>query len=85
MNEILVTGAAGFIGFHLCQRLLARGDEVLGWDNLNSYYDVSLKTARLERLKASKGFEFRTLDISNREKAPEGCEPGGAGGCEIFH
>ena len=51
MTKILVTGAAGFIGFHSSLRLLERGDEVVGLDNLNDYYDVNLKLARLERLK----------------------------------
>ena len=48
--KILVTCAAGFIGFHTCQKLLARGDEVVGLDNLNEYYDVTLKRARLAQL-----------------------------------
>ena len=72
MKKILVTGAAGFIGFHLCQRLLARGDEVLGWDNLNAYYDVSLKTSRLKQLEAIEGFQFQTMDIADREKTALG-------------
>ena len=63
---ILVTGAAGFIGFHVCQALLERGQPVLGIDCLNSYYDVSLKEARLARLTPSTGFHFRPLDVSDR-------------------
>ena len=61
---ILVTGAAGFIGFHTCRALLDRGERVIGVDNLNDYYDVRLKEARLERLRASSGFSFSRLDIS---------------------
>lgn len=64
--RILVTGAAGFIGFHLCQRLLARGDAVLGLDNLNSYYDVSLKQARLAQLQPHPGFSFVQADLADR-------------------
>ena len=56
--HILVTGAAGFIGYHLSERLLARGDEVTGLDNLNDYYEVSLKEARLARLQKHTGFHF---------------------------
>ena len=56
--NVLVTGAAGFIGFHVSRALLARGDAVVGFDNLNDYYDVSLKQARLDRLLADKGFAF---------------------------
>lgn len=61
---ILVTGAAGFIGYHTCRYLLARGDVVAGIDNLNDYYDVSLKHARLERL-AHRNFTFRRLDVAD--------------------
>ncbi len=67
MATILVTGAAGFIGFHLSQALLARGDRVIGLDNLNDYYDVSLKRARLERLQAREPFKFYPLDLSDRQ------------------
>jgi UDP-glucuronate 4-epimerase len=63
--QILVTGAAGFIGMHLCQRLLANGHRVLGIDNLNPYYDVSLKQARLKELFANTNFSFQELDICN--------------------
>ena len=65
--KILVTGAAGFIGMHVTQRLLATGHEVLGIDNLNDYYDVRLKEARLERLRALAGFRFRKLDLADEE------------------
>jgi UDP-glucuronate 4-epimerase len=64
---ILVTGAAGFIGSHVSHALLARGEAVLGVDNLNDYYDVSLKQARLSRLEREKQFTFRKLDISDRD------------------
>jgi UDP-glucuronate 4-epimerase len=64
--KILVTGAAGFIGFHLSKRLLARGDRVVGIDNLNDYYDVSLKEARLALLEREPGFQFRRHDIADR-------------------
>jgi len=62
----LVTGAAGFIGYHLCERLLARGERVIGLDVLNDYYDVGLKQARLDRLTAQAGFSFVKLDIADR-------------------
>ncbi|MGH6889469.1 MAG: SDR family NAD(P)-dependent oxidoreductase [Rhizomicrobium sp.] len=64
---ILVTGAAGFIGFHVAEALLAQGADVLGIDNLNAYYEVSLKEARLARLSANGNFSFRQLDISDRD------------------
>lgn len=66
--HILVTGAAGFIGHALCQALLSRGNTVLGLDNLSAYYDVRLKQARLDRLKAQNGFGFELVDIASREK-----------------
>jgi UDP-glucuronate 4-epimerase len=67
MAVILVTGAAGFIGYHLSQRLLARGEQVIGLDNLNDYYDVSLKQARLNQLLADPNFSFHRLDLEDSE------------------
>jgi UDP-glucuronate 4-epimerase len=64
---ILVTGAAGFIGLHVCEALLARGDAVVGLDNLNDYYDVGLKRARLARLEPHPQFRFAGLDIADTE------------------
>jgi UDP-glucuronate 4-epimerase len=64
--KILVTGAAGFIGFFVAQALLARGDEVVGIDNLNDYYDPRLKTSRLEILRQQKNFRFVKLDVADR-------------------
>lgn len=64
---ILVTGAAGFIGFHLSQRLLARGDEVIGLDNINDYYDVTIKKDRLAQLQTHSNFKFHKLDLADRE------------------
>ena len=64
--RVLVTGVAGFIGYHLAQRLLAEGDQVYGIDNLNDYYDVSLKKARLAQLQPQPGFSFQYLDLSDR-------------------
>ena len=66
-NNVLVTGAAGFIGYHLCLRLLKDGCTVTGIDNLNPYYDVSLKQARLERLTPFDTFSFFKLDIADKE------------------
>ena len=61
----LVTGAAGFIGYHVARRLLERGDDVVGLDNLNAYYDVSLKEARLGNLRGLRGFEFVRADLAD--------------------
>jgi UDP-glucuronate 4-epimerase len=66
MKKILVTGAAGFIGFHLSKRLLERGDMVVGIDNLNNYYDVRLKIARLSQLEVHPNFCFFKLDLADR-------------------
>ena len=72
--KVLLTGAAGFIGMHVCERQLARGDEVVGVDNLNDYYDVALKEARLARLTPNPRFRLSRLDIADR-----------AGIAELFH
>ena len=66
-EKILVTGCAGFIGFHLTKSLLDDGYEVLGIDNINNYYDPKLKLARLEELKPYKNFKFEKIDIANRD------------------
>jgi len=63
--KVLVTGAAGFIGSHVAHRLLARGDQVVGLDNLNDYYDPTLKQARLDRLTPQSGFSFRKLELAD--------------------
>jgi UDP-glucuronate 4-epimerase len=66
-TPILVTGAAGFIGYHVTKRLLDRGDHVIGLDNLNDYYDVRLKEARLAQLTPHERFRFVRLDLANRQ------------------
>ncbi len=65
---VLLTGAAGFIGYHTSLRLLARGDEVVGIDNLNDYYDVALKQARLDQLLEKPNFTFHRMDIAEHEE-----------------
>jgi len=65
--KLLVTGAAGFIGYHTARALLERGDEVVGLDNLNGYYDPSLKAARLQNLERYANFQFERLDIADRD------------------
>jgi UDP-glucuronate 4-epimerase len=67
MHKILVTGAAGFIGFHLAKKLIGNGDMVIGLDNVNDYYDVTLKQARLRRLEGHDNFRFIKGDISDRQ------------------
>ena len=66
-QAILVTGAAGFIGFHVARQLLAEGKPVVGLDNLNSYYDPTLKQARLALLQGQSGFSFVHADLADRE------------------
>ena len=66
MTKYLVTGAAGFIGFHVSRRLLARGEQVVGLDNVNDYYDVRLKYARLAQLEAEPQFRFVKADLAER-------------------
>jgi UDP-glucuronate 4-epimerase len=70
MNQplVLVTGAAGFIGFHLSKRLIENGYQVLGLDNLNDYYDITLKESRLTILQALPEFRFEKLDLTNKEE-----------------
>ena len=65
-QAVLVTGAAGFIGFHVARRLLAEGRAVVGLDNLNSYYDPALKRARLDILRGEQGFAFEQIDLADR-------------------
>jgi UDP-glucuronate 4-epimerase len=69
--KVLVTGAAGFIGMHTAQRLLARGDEVVGVDNVNDYYEVQLKLDRLRQLEGKRGFAFVKLDLADRPACAE--------------
>ncbi len=71
---ILVTGSAGFIGYHVSQGLLQRGEKVVGIDNLNPYYDVNLKNARLEQLKKQKNFEFQQIDIADKAGMATFCQ-----------
>lgn len=71
MSTYLVTGSAGFIGYHVAERLLARGDSVIGVDNFNDYYDVGLKEARHARLTGQPGFSFHRLDLADRTAVSE--------------
>jgi len=68
---VLVTGAAGFVGYHVCEALLARGETVVGVDEMNAYYDTRLKEARLARLEGRPGFRFTRLSIADREAVAE--------------
>jgi UDP-glucuronate 4-epimerase len=71
MMKILITGAAGFIGFHVAERLLAQGHDVVGIDNLNDYYDVNLKLARLARIETQPNFRFLKLELADRAAMAE--------------
>ena len=68
MNNIVVTGSAGFIGSALCVKLLDRGEDVIGIDNHNNYYDPKLKEARLERLKKYSNYRHYRVDLSDQTK-----------------
>ena len=67
-GPVLVTGAAGFIGFHLCQRLVSDGRQVVGIDSMNEYYDINLKRARLDRLTKFPNFRFEQVELSDRDR-----------------
>src|SRR5882757_3355939 len=67
-NPVLVTGAAGFIGYHVARRLLEQGRAVVGLDNLNAYYDPALKQARLDQLAAFPSFRFERCDLADRDR-----------------
>ncbi len=82
-KPVLVTGAAGFMGYHLAERLLNEGRQVVGLDNLNEYYDPTLKRARLERLEAKDGFTFVRADLANRRKMEALCATYGFG--QVVH
>jgi UDP-glucuronate 4-epimerase len=71
MNKILVTGAAGFIGFHLCEKLIKQDYTVVGLDNINNYYDTNLKISRLKRIEDYHNFKFVKLNIAEREPLSE--------------
>ena len=73
-QTILVTGAAGFIGFHIARQLLAEGRDVVGLDNLNDYYDPALKQARLDMLRTNSRFDFVQADLADRPSSPR-CLP----------
>ncbi|MCX7272423.1 MAG: SDR family NAD(P)-dependent oxidoreductase [Burkholderiales bacterium] len=80
---VLVTGAAGFIGMHVCQRLLAEGHRVVGIDNLNNYYDPALKEARLARLRPNENFEFHRIDLADTPAVAAVFERAGPG--QVIH
>ncbi|MEK6540214.1 MAG: NAD-dependent epimerase [Deltaproteobacteria bacterium] len=67
MRKILITGAAGFIGYYLCSRLMEQGDRIVGIDNINDYYEVNLKLNRLKQIEGKRNFTFIKLDITDRE------------------
>lgn len=71
MQKVLITGAAGFIGFHLCKKFIEQNDEVVGLDNLNDYYDVNLKIDRLKQIEGKKNFHFLKMDLVERDAMTE--------------
>ena len=73
-KKYLVTGAAGFIGFHTTKKLLARGDTVVGYDNLVPYYPVEYKHARLKQLEGQPGFTFLHADLTERDRLMKLCQ-----------
>lgn len=78
IGSVIVTGAAGFIGMHVAERLLERGERVLGIDNFNVYYDVALKEARVQRLLRYPGFQMERMDIEDYERLLDVCARAGA-------
>ncbi len=74
MNKILITGAAGFIGYHLSKALLEKGEQVIGIDNLNDYYDVNLKKKRLSLIETDDKFTFILGDLADRENISRGID-----------
>ena len=92
MNKILITGAAGFIGFHVSLKLLKSGKNVVGIDNLNNYYDPKLKISRLNILKKYKNFIFKKVDLVDRKNLNkifqknkiESCQSSGTSWSKIF-
>ena len=68
--NILVTGCAGFIGYHFCKKVIGKNIKVIGIDNLNNYYDVKLKISRLKNIKTNKNFFFYKLDLNNKIQVP---------------
>jgi UDP-glucuronate 4-epimerase len=65
--KVLVTGCAGFIGYHVAEALIRHGNSIIGLDNLNDYYDITLKSARLDRLRVYREFEFHRMDVSDKD------------------
>ena len=65
--KVLITGSAGFIGMHTAIKLLERGEEVIGIDNINDYYDINLKKARLQKLNNYKNFYFNQIDLEDKQ------------------
>ena len=71
--KIIITGCAGFIGYHLCQSLIELGHHILGIDNINTYYDKELKLSRLKNLKSNANFKFEKTDINEYDELKNFC------------